>query len=76
MATNFPNSLDSWVDKTDNVDTVYAADVNQPNDAAIAVETKLGTGAATPAVNNILRGTGTGTSDWGLTLDTDRKSVV
>lgn len=39
---NFPTSLDSWVDKVDNVDTVYASDVNQANDAVVALETKVG----------------------------------
>jgi len=71
MSTNYPSSLDTWSAKTDNVDTVYSADVNQPNDAAIALETKLGTGASTPTSGKLLRGSGTGTSDWGITLDTD-----
>ncbi len=71
MSTNYPGSLDTYSDKTDNVDTVYAADVNQPNDAVIAVETKIGTGASTPVANSILTGTGAGTSGWGTTLDTD-----
>jgi len=71
MSTNYPSSLDTWAAKTDNVDTVYSADVNQPNDAAIALETKLGTGASTPSSGKLLHGTGTGSSAWDIDLDTD-----
>src|SRR5690606_11545670 len=35
------------------------------NGAIKALEGKVGTGASTPAANQILRGTGTGTSAWG-----------
>lgn len=62
---NFPTSLDTWSDKVDNVDTVYAADVNQANNASVALETKIGTGASTPTSGTVLRGTGVGTSAFG-----------
>jgi len=40
--TNFPTSLDSYVDKTDNVDDVMAVDFNNPAAAIVALETKVG----------------------------------
>lgn len=45
--------------------TVMSGYHNVLVDAMIAVETKFGTGADTPAANEVLRGTGSGTSDWG-----------
>jgi len=36
-----------------------------------AVETKLGTGASTPAANKVLRATGAGTSAWGAIVNAD-----
>jgi hypothetical protein len=42
-----------------------AAHVNGHSGAVIALETKLGTGASTPASGQCLTGTGTGTSAWG-----------
>lgn len=42
MATNFPSSLDSWTTKSDNVDSIMAAHVNDLQDAVDAIETKLG----------------------------------
>jgi len=37
---------------------------NNAAEAILALETKLGTGAATPATSRFLVGTGSGTSDW------------
>lgn len=72
--SNFPTSLDTGV----SLPTPSAANnTNSPshaglhgaeNAAIIATETKLGIGATTPAANQLLVGTGAGTSAWqGLT---------
>lgn len=42
MATSFPTSIDSFTTKTDNVDTISAAHINNLQDAMIATETILG----------------------------------
>jgi hypothetical protein len=39
---NFPTSLDSYTANVDNVDIIYAADVNTLQEAVVALETKLG----------------------------------
>lgn len=74
MATNFPTSKD------DGTSLPYPAAgnyTNSPsnagiqdnqNDAIIAIETKLGTGASVPANNKFLVGTGAGTSGWANTV--------
>lgn len=49
MSTNFPGSLDSYTDKTDNVDDVLAVHVNNLQDAVAAIEAKLG--GSSSAVN-------------------------
>ena len=42
------------------------------SEAAVAIETKIGTGASTPTANKVLRGSGTGTSAWAqVALATD-----
>lgn len=43
---------------------ISAASHNVQSDAIIATQTKIGTGASTPAANVVLTGTGTGTSAW------------
>ena len=70
MATNFPGSLDNATSlpyptavNGRNAPSLAQGQDNQ-NDAVIATETKLGTGASTPTNNNLLIGTGTGTSAW------------
>jgi hypothetical protein len=45
MATNFPTSIDSYTTKVNNVDTIDAANVNDLQDATVAVETLLGAGS-------------------------------
>ena len=54
MATSFPGALDSFPLNTDNVDIVTAADINNIQDAVVAVETILSAGvvAATSAATN------------------------
>ena len=42
MPTNFPTSIDSYTALVNNVDTISAADVNNPRDAIVAIETLLG----------------------------------
>lgn len=42
MATNFPTSLDSYTTKVDDVDDVVASHINNPQDAIVALETKVG----------------------------------
>lgn len=74
MAVNFPASLDTSTQlpqpaagNATNSPSHSAAHSNESL-AIIAVETKLGTGATTAAANQILFGTGAGTSAWqGLT---------
>lgn len=39
---NFPTSLDSYTANVDNVDIIYAADVNELQEAVVALETKVG----------------------------------
>lgn len=43
MATSYPGAIDSYTTKTDGVSTVAAADINDVQDAIVAVETALGT---------------------------------
>ncbi len=67
MATNYPTSLDddtSLFEVTDAVDDVIDDHHNNLKDAIIAVETKVGTGSSTPSANTVLKGTGSGTSEW------------
>jgi hypothetical protein len=42
MAASYPGAVKTYTDKTDNVDTVYADDVNALQDEVTAVETELG----------------------------------
>lgn len=52
MAASFPTSIKSFSAKTDGVDDVLAADVNDLQDEVAAVETQLlTTGAWTPALS-------------------------
>jgi len=50
---------------------ITAASNNVKNDAIIAIETKIGTGASTPTANTVMRGTGTGTSAYGQIVNGD-----
>jgi len=43
MPSNYPGSLDSYTDKTDGVDVVMAAHINNLQDAIEAIEIELGT---------------------------------
>ncbi len=46
MPTNFPGSVDTFSVKVDNVSDVMAADVNNLQDAMVAVQNRIGTTAA------------------------------
>lgn len=66
-ATNYPGALDDSASLYDVEDdsTVEDEHHDAPVQAIIAIETKIGTGASTPADNQVLTGTGAGTSAWG-----------
>lgn len=76
MSTNFPGSLDNSsslpypaaLSKRNSPSLAGLSD-NQ-NDSIIAIETKVGTGSSTPTNNNLLIGTGTGTSAWNKSAPT------
>jgi hypothetical protein len=76
MATNFPGSADTdstvGGNATDNpasgdaTDTPSHSELHQnAGDAVQALEGKLGTGASDAAADQVLTGTGSGTSAWG-----------
>jgi hypothetical protein len=63
MSTNYPGALDSYSDKTDSVDDVMAADVNNLQDAVVAIQTELGTdpaGTLTDVATRLLKSISTG----------------
>ena len=65
--SNFPTILDSFTNPSANSprnNPSLAQGQTDQNNALIAIETKMGTGASTPVVNTVLRGTGTGTSSF------------
>lgn len=43
MSTSYPGGIDSYTAKTDGVDTIVAATINNLQDAVAAIETELGT---------------------------------
>lgn len=80
---NFPGSLPNIPTATSNdhlndMATIgHVALSNLVAGEVTAVATKVGTGASTPASNQVLRGTGSGTSAWGqVNLGTDVSSVL
>lgn len=70
MATDFPGAIDgssklpnpATTDKRNSPS--HAGLHDNTNDAVKATQTKVGTGASTPAANTLLFGTGAGTSAW------------
>lgn len=63
----FPTSIPTLTNPTTGNNTNSPSHAQQHADANDNIEalcTKLGTGAATPAANRLLTGTGAGTSDW------------
>ena len=78
-STNFPGALDTSTELYDVEDD----SIVQPEhhdalaQAIIAIETKIGTGDNTPADNQVLTGTGAGTSAWGaVDVSTDVTGVL
>lgn len=75
MSTAYPNSTDSFSVPTsastlDNPS--HSSQHVNANDAIVAIQTKLGTGASASTAGTVLRGTATGTSAWGaVVLTTD-----
>jgi hypothetical protein len=64
---NFPNDVPTLTNPSSGSSPVTLSHAQQHADANDNIEalcTKLGTGAATPAANRLLTGTGAGTSDW------------
>lgn len=76
MSTNFPSSLDNGTSLPYPGSTSLtsspslASGQDNQNDSLIAIQTKLGITASTPTLNNLLIGTGTGTSTWSKTAPT------
>lgn len=83
MATNYPASADDSVTLPNPGDNSVTDSPNHAglhgntSDAIKALETKLGTGASTPAANQVLRGTGAGTSAYGaVNAATDMTGIL
>lgn len=68
MSTSFPGALDSFSVKVDNVTTVTAADVNNLQDAVLAIETAIGLNAN--AFNNYVITPSVATSDLTVAIKT------
>lgn len=66
--STYPTSIDSFYDPNNTTDTMasvpHHTQHGQANDAAVALETKLGTGSSTPTTGSFLTGTGIGVSTW------------
>ncbi len=62
----YPSTIDSYtaVNGTTLLSTGHADNHNVSGSAMITIETKLGIGAGTPAANQVLIGSGAGTSGW------------
>jgi len=64
---NMPTSLPSFTSpvSTDYLNSpAHATQHSSVNDEVVAIATKIGTGSSAPAVNQYLKGSGTGTSSW------------
>lgn len=67
MATTYPGTLDSFVNPvgTNTLDSPdHATQHTNTNGAAVALETKIGVGSGSPVLNQIMVGSGNGTSGW------------
>jgi hypothetical protein len=75
MSTVYPTSIDNFTNPTPTSVTnnpSLAGGQTEQNQAIQAIETKLGTGAATPVSGTVLRGNGAGSSEWAdVSLTTD-----
>jgi ribosomal protein L24E len=74
--SNFPTSLDSITNKTDNVDDVLAAHINLCNDAIKAIEAKLGidSSAVVTSIEYILKNASS--SNPGHCFDTETELLT
>jgi len=64
---NFPDSAPSFSNPTsaDYLNSpAHATQHGSNNDETVAIAAKVGTGDSTAAVNTVLKGSGTGTSEW------------
>ena len=80
MAALYPGALPA-AGTAVSTDTLAAAGHtslhNTVNDEARAIAAKIGTGSSTPAANQVLRGTGVGTSAWGqVALATEVSGIL
>jgi len=67
MAANFPTSLPSFSNpaSTDYLNSpAHATQHANNNDETVAIATKIGTGASTPAAGKYLKGSAAGVSSW------------
>lgn len=55
MATNYPSSLDSYTDKISHITTILAKDVNDLQDAIIAIETQMGISGSLNFLTEVLK---------------------
>lgn len=74
MSTNFPTSLDSYTAKVDGTDYPQAAHINNPQDAIVALETKVGidSSAVATSLDYLLKNTTGGHDHDG----SDSKKVI
>jgi hypothetical protein len=82
MATNYPGALDNSSTLPNPAagnptnSPSHAGQHANANDSIKAIEAKVGTGASTPVVNTIFKGTGTGTSAWGNLSSAELLSIM
>lgn len=53
MATNFPGAVDTYTVKVDNVSDVLAADINNVQDAIVAIQNRIGANASGAVITAI-----------------------
>ena len=83
MTPNYPTSLDNGTSMPNPTSTStrnnpsLADGQTTQNEAIIALETKVGIGSATPSLNTVLRGTGSGTTAFEqVVLTTDVSGIL
>lgn len=76
----FPGAIPTFTGFTSShtlAQDIHAAQHNLEQSEIVALATKMGTGASTPTLGMVFRGTGTGTSAWQqVTLTTDVTGVL
>jgi hypothetical protein len=53
MPTNFPGTVDVYTVKVDNVSDVLAADINNVQDAIVAIQNRIGANASGPVITSV-----------------------